>query len=185
MASPPKPKKAAPRAKRATKALDREKAIPVILAGVAAGKALDVVLKEDPTLPSPSTFWRWHMDDVKLRDNLARAREMGVEVHMDEALSIADTPMQGQIVTRKLDKDGNEYDEVRTEDMLGHRKLMIETRIKRAQMIAPRKYGPKLDVTSDGERIEMESTDVAVRLASIFAGIEKRRAGDGDDDAAG
>lgn len=168
-------KRALPRAKRPTKALDREKAIPVILAGVAAGTALDVVLKDDPTLPSPSTFWRWHMDDKDLRDNLARAREIGVEVHMDEALAIADTPMPGTVVTRKLDKDGKEYDEVRTEDMLGHRKLMIDTRIKRAQMIAPRKYGPKLDLTSDGEKVVLDDVSVATRLASIFATIEKRR----------
>jgi hypothetical protein len=180
------PKKAKPRTKRANKALDRDKAIPVILAGVAAGQALDVVLKDNPDLPSPSTFWRWHMDDEKLRDNLARAREMGVEVHMDEALVIADTPMPGRIVTRKLDKDGKEYDEVRTEDMLGHRKLMVDTRIKRAQMIAPRKYGPKLDVTSDGEKIQMDDVSVATRLASIFSEIEKRVAGSPDgEDAAG
>lgn len=183
---PARPKKAAPRTKRATKAIDRDKAIPVILAGVAAGKALDVVLKDNPDLPSPSTFWRWHMDDEDLRDNLARAREMGVEVHMDEALTIADTPMMGKVVTRKLDKDGNEYDEVRTEDMLGHRKLMVDTRYKRAQMIAPRKYGPKLDLTSDGEKIQMDDVSVATRLASIFQGIEQRVASGVDDtDAAG
>lgn len=180
-------KRAVPRTKRANKALDRGKAIPVILAGVAAGKALDVVLKENPDLPAPSTFWRWHMEDESLRDNLARAREIGVEVHMDEALSIANTPMLGTIVTRKLDKDGKEYDEVRTEDMLGHRKLMIDTRLKRAQMIAPRKYGPKLDLTSGGDKLQqLDDVSVATRLASIFSGIEKRVANaDGADDTPG
>lgn len=169
------PKASLPRAKRETKAIDRDEAIPIILAGVASGKALDAVLKENPHLPSASTFWRWHMDDEDLRDNLARARENGVEVHMDEALLIADTPMEGRIVTRKLNKDGEEYDEVRTEDMLGHRKLQIETRIKRAQMIAPRKYGPRVDVTSGGDRIKSDVDEVTrySRLAAWTAAEQR------------
>ena len=162
-----------PRTKRASKAIDRDKAIPIILAGVASGKALDAVLKDNPDLPSASTFWRWHMEDESLRDNLARARENGVEVHMDEALLIADTPMEGTVVTRKRDRDGNEYDEVRREDMLGHRKLQIETRIKRAQMIAPRKYGPRVDVTSGGDKISRELTpeEKFSRLAAMQAAM--------------
>lgn len=147
------------------KIIDREKALPLIYAEVASGKALDRVLGKDG-LPASATFWRWHMEDEAIRENLARARLNGVEVHLEEALSIADTPMEGKIVTRKLDKDGNPYDEVRTEDMLGHRKLMIDTRIKRAQMIAPRKYGPKLDMTSDGERLQL-ATIIAERREKL------------------
>lgn len=150
------------------KVIDRNKALPLIYAEVAAGKSLNSILGKNG-LPAATTFWRWHMEDEEIRDNLARARLNGVEVHLDEALSIADTPVEGRTVTRKLDKDGNEYDEVRTEDMLGHRKLQIETRIKRAQMMAPRKYGPKLDMTSDGERLQ---------LAAIIAERRERLAGD-------
>lgn len=167
---------------------ERKTALAHIYAEVASGRPLSTVLREDGgdvDLPSKSTFWRWHMEDADVRDNLARARLNGVEVHLEEALEIADTPKTGLIVTTKYDKDGNEVEETRREDMLGHRKLQVDTRIKRAQMMAPRKYGPKLDLTSDGERVVLDDVSRSARLAAIFADIEKKRAeDDGDDDRA-
>lgn len=167
---------------------ERKTALAHIYGQVASGRALSTVLREDGgevDLPSSSTFWRWHMDDVDIRDNLARARLNGVEALLEEAMEIADTPKTGLIVTSKQDKDGNEIEETRREDMLGHRKLQVETRVKRAQMINPRKYGPRLDLTSDGERVVMDDVSRAARFASIMAGIEKRReAEDGDDERA-
>lgn len=169
---------------------ERKTALAHIYAEVAGGRALSRVLREDGgevDLPSHSTFWRWHMDDVDIRDNLARARINGVEAHLEEAMEIADTPKTGLIVTTKYDKEGNEVEETRREDMLGHRRLQVETRIKRAQMIAPRKYGPKLDLTSAGERVVLDDVARSARLAAIFADIEKQRDAtddEGPDDSA-
>lgn len=143
--------------------LSREKAIAYILGEVAGGRSLVRVLREDKGVPGSSTFWRWHMEDENLRENLARARENGVEALMEEAREIADTQEIGEIVTVDGDKET-----VRKEDMLGHRKLRIETRLKYAQMIAPRKYGPKLDLTSGNEPIKMDDTAVAARAAALL-----------------
>lgn len=151
------------RRKNVGKSIDRSDVLPHIYAEVASGRSLDKVLNEDAGMPSPSTFWRWHMDDADIRDNLARARENGVERLMGETVDIANTPMLGTIVTEKADGSI----ETRKEDMLGHRKLMIETRLKYAQMIAPRKYGPKLDLTSAGERMQMDEVSALTRLAAI------------------
>jgi len=163
---------------------ERKTALAHVYGQVASCRALSRVLREvagEIDLPSHSTFWRWHMDDVDVRDNLARARLNGVEAHLEEAMEIADTPKTGLVVTSKQDKDGNEVEETRREDMLGHRRLQVDTRIKRAQMIAPRKYGPKLDLTSDGERVVLDDVARSARLAAIFAAIEKQRSGSDED----
>lgn len=159
--------------------IDRNAVLPHIFGEVASGRALDRVLNEDEGMPSPSTFWRWHMDDEDIRDNLARARENGVERLMGECIDIADTPQEG--VRTTTDEDG-EVKEVR-EDMLGHRKLRIETRFKYAQMIAPRKYGPKIDVTSGGEKLQTEVDEAtrAVRLAALAKQINLNRGADASD----
>lgn len=151
----------------------REEQLAHIYAEVAGGRALDRVLREDASLgiPPKHIFWRWHMEDEEIRDNLARARLNGVEAHLEEALEIADTPQEGEEVT--VDEEGN----VKTKrfDMLGHRKLQIETRIKRAQMIAPRKYGPKMDLTTDGQPISHDPGDVAAKAAALLATARERK----------
>lgn len=126
--------------------IDRASVLPRIYAGVAAGRSLDRVLREDEGMPDQATFWRWHMQDEEIRGDLARARENGVERLMDECVDIADEASHDTIV----DKDGN--DKPNTE-WIQRSKLRIDTRMKYAQMIAPRKYGPKLDVTTGGESL--------------------------------
>jgi hypothetical protein len=161
---------------RGPKGIDRGKVLPIIFAEVASGRSLDRVLNETSGMPSSSTFWRWHMEDEEIRDNLARARENGVERLMDECVDIADTQEIGERI--KVDEDGNE--EITREDMLGHRKLRIETRMKYAQMIAPRKYGVhRVDLTSGGDRLEStDETAVAVRVASLLRmGLDQADAG--------
>lgn len=125
---------------------DWDKILPHIYGEVACGRALTRVLKDDPGMPSPAEFWRRHMADADIRDNLAAARENGVEAIVDECKDIADTQEVGEILTHK--SDGTI--ERKTEDMLGHRKLRIETRLKYAAMIKPRKYGAKAELHHTG-----------------------------------
>lgn len=115
------------------KPIDRDAVLPIIFEAVAGGTSLDKALREIEGMPSPSTFWRWHMEDEAIRDNLARARENGVEARLEEAIEIADTA---------IDRDSAAAAKVR-----------VDTRIKLAQMLAPRKYKPGVDVTSGGEKI--------------------------------
>ena len=137
--------------------IDREIVLPLVYAGVAEGRALSNVLRDDG-MPSHSTFWRWHMEDEAVRDNLARARVNGVEVHMDDMLEISNTPMIGE--KRTVKADGGI--EIVQADMIEHRKLMIDTRLKRAQMLAPRKYGPKMALTDgDGGPLQIVIRDIA------------------------
>lgn len=162
---------------------ERQRIIEHVLTQVSCGRSVSEILAEDADMPDQATFWRWHLDDyADLRGNLASARENGVEARMEEAVKIARSPMMGEIVTverdpehqRDLDDgeeatslDGTPYDgmivKVRKEDMLGHRKLLVDTLIKSAQMLKPKKYGPKLDLTSGGERIGLSAEVEAAR----------------------
>jgi hypothetical protein len=126
----------------AAKAIDRAKVLPVIFGEVAAGRALDKVL-EDAGMPASATFWRWHMEDEQIRENLAQARANAVELHLGEIVGIADD--------KESDPDARS------------RKVRIYARERFAQMIAPRKYGPKLDLTSLGEKIGLSAEVEAAR----------------------
>jgi hypothetical protein len=92
-----------------------------------------------------------------LVQKVARAREVGVEARLERALEVAETPMIGTIETeRPVFENGKctgTVTEIRREDMLGHRKLLVDTAIKAAQMLKPKSYSPKLDVTSNGETL--------------------------------
>jgi hypothetical protein len=162
-----------------------------VLIQVSCGRTVSEILAEDDGMPDQSTFWRWHFDDyADLRGKLASARENGVEARMEEAVKVARSPMMGEIVTverdpehqKDLDEggevsslDGSPYDgmivKVRKEDMLGHRKLLVDTLIKSAQMLKPKTYGPKLDLTSGGEKIGLSAEIEAARRRS--AGNER------------
>lgn len=122
--------------------LDRAEIVPKILQSVASGISLDKTLTAEG-MPSPSTFWRWHMEDQEIRDNLARARENGVEARLEECVDISDTA---------IDRDSAAAAKVR-----------IDTRVKMAQMMAPRKYKPGIDVTSGGEKLGMPDAVQAAR----------------------
>lgn len=142
----------------------REAIISHVLAELSGGRSIARILREDDGMPAQSQFWRWHFESVELQEKVARARENGVECLMDEALDIADTPQIGEVITEDDDKRT-----VRTEDMLGHRKLRIEVRHKYAQMIAPRKYGPKLDLTSGGDKLGLTAELEAARRRAAQA----------------
>ena len=83
-------------------AFTREQQLEHIYAQVASGRALVRVLKDDDGMPHPSTFWRWHMRDEDIRDNLARARQNGVEARIDMALDVANTPMMGEEIMQEV-----------------------------------------------------------------------------------
>lgn len=95
-----------------------------IIERVSNGEPLAQVLRSDG-MPGITAFYDWLNKDKELDERFARAREAGHDVIAAEALRIADTPVEGQRTKRT--KDGVE---VTTEDMLGHRRLQVETRLK-------------------------------------------------------
>lgn len=104
------------------------------------GEPLRQICRDDH-MPAWRTVYGWINADKSFSARFARAREIGFDFIAEEALEIADTPMEG--VREETSTDGHK---VIREDMLGHRRLRIDTRLKLLAKWSPKKYGEKTSV---------------------------------------
>jgi len=112
--------------------------------------------------------------DPELAASIARARDIGYDAIAEECLLIADTPQFGQ--KQVMTDEGTA---TTIEDMLGHRKLQIETRLKLLAKFHPTKYGDKLGLHGvDGAApIKTEDTN-ANKFLEVIRNMEMtKRAG--------
>ena len=100
----------------------------------------------DQHMPSDGTVRSWSDAMPEVAVAIARAREAGFDFIAADCLSIADQTCEGVEITTKANGD---VDEKRA-DMLGHRKLRIETRLKLLAKWDPKRYGDKMALT-DGD----------------------------------
>ena len=121
--------------------LTREQQIAHVLAECAGGRPIYKILTEDAGMPCSSAFWGWLLKDADLMEKVAQARAHGSEALLDEAIAIADD----------------------TEDCPKSRAVRVNTRIKAAQMLKPKTYGPKLDLTSGGDKLALSAELEAAR----------------------
>lgn len=142
-------------------AYDRETLIKEICGRLAEGEPLAVICR-DLHMPGVTTVWEWQKENKAFAESIAQARETGFDVIAADCLRLADTPVMGVEVTTK--PDGSQ--EEKRGDMLGHRKLQIETRLKLLAKWDPKRYG---------DRIAMEhsvDTSLADRLARARARVD-------------
>ena len=99
----------------------------------------------DPKIPHWNSVYRWMEEDATFSVRIAHARDIGHDAIAEEALQIANTPIVG--VTKTYKADGTV--EAKEEDMLGHRKLQIETRLKLLAKWNPKRYGDKIELRGD------------------------------------
>lgn len=143
--------------------LDRAKIIAHVLVEVASGRYVSRIIAEDDGMPDQATFWRWHFEDWNdLRGKLADARAQGVEALLDECGEIADDGTNDYALKPKKNEDDPDEYAFDRENVL-RSKLRVETRIKMAQMLKPKTYGPKLDLTSGGEKLSLAAELDAAR----------------------
>jgi hypothetical protein len=112
--------------------------------------------------------------DPELAASIARARDIGYDAIAEECLQIADTVMFGQ--KQVMTDEGTA---TTIEDMLGHRKLQIETRLKLLAKFHPTKYGEKIGVHGVAGQPPVSTEDTGVtRLFELLRNAElKTRAG--------
>lgn len=127
-------------------------------------------------MPHPSTFRRWcdaghELDGEALSIAYACARDDGFDAIAAEALAISNAPCEGAITT-----DDGEKVTVRKEDMLGHRKLQVETRLKLLAKWDPKRYGdlvklagpdgqgPVPTISFTGELTPQQATEAYAKL---------------------
>lgn len=108
-------------------------------------RGLDWICDHDETLPSARTVHRWLAANESFCQAYLRARERQADLIFDQALEISDTTEEGIETVEKADGSV----ETRKGDMLGHRKLKVDTRLRMAGKLSPKKYGDKLELAGD------------------------------------
>jgi hypothetical protein len=131
---------------------DRDALVPTICARLATGEPHTVILRDLGL--KVRTVNDWRAQDPEIAAQFDEARELGYDAIAAQCVNIADTPQLGVIEKLELitDKDGGSrmvVTERRNEDMLGHRKLQIETRLKLLAKWDPRRYGDKVQHSND------------------------------------
>lgn len=136
MTAAPKRKLGRPKQDPETNAAAKAK----IIAGISEGITLAEICRR-PGMPKVSTVYLWRDQDPAFAEGFGRARESGHDIIAAECLRIADTPLIGEEETER-----SSGVEVKRGDMLGHRRLQIETRMKLLAKWDPRRYGDKVQI---------------------------------------
>jgi hypothetical protein len=121
-----------------------------IIEQVSAGKPLREICREQQI--GKSTIYRCMKDDVDFAGRFARAREEGFDAIAEEAYAIADAaPEYTQTQFGKKVDAG----------FVAHQRNRIETRLKLLAKWDPKRYGDKVDLTSNGGPIAVHIARLA------------------------
>lgn len=145
---------------------DRDEWVPKICARLAEGEPLAVICR-DIGIPR-RTVNEWRLVDEAIAKQFDEARDEGFDTLAAQCLEIADNTQEGVEIVEK-----NGHREIHHGDMLGHRKLRIETRLKLLAKWDPRRYGDRMALTgAGGGAIEFRKTQDLTddELARIAAG---------------
>lgn len=136
---------------------EKEEAFKSVCSRIVAGEALSKILAE-PNTPSTQTFYKWLNESEEMAKDYARATDIRADVLFERMMDIAATPDPGETVTTKTvtTKVGDKGREVKKmkADRLGHRRLQVDTIKWAISKLKPKKYGDKLDITSDNEKLQ-------------------------------
>lgn len=152
---------------------DRDVMVPAICLRLATGKEPMTVICRDLDVPV-RTVNQWRKDDAEIALQFGEARDLGYDAIAHDALTISDTPFIGIIekVERVTSKDGKSklvVTERRKEDMLGHRRLQVETRLKLLAKWDPRRYGDKTAI----DHTSSDGTMTPKGLGEFYASLPK------------
>lgn len=114
---------------------------------IALGSSLRTALKGDD-MPSMSMVFRWLREHKEFREQYARATEERTEAMSEDILDIADDGTNDYM--EKENKDGGTY-EVLNSEAIQRSRLRVDTRKWLMSKMKPKKYGDKLDMTTNGK----------------------------------
>ncbi|GAT33283.1 hypothetical protein TSACC_21696 [Terrimicrobium sacchariphilum] len=106
-------------------------------------RGLDYICGTNEEFPSAKTVHAWLNEHEDFRKSYVLARERQADLLFDECLEIADNAAQDTIL---LEKNGCEI-ELPDKEWILRSKLRVDTRMRMAGKLAPKKYGDKQEVT--------------------------------------
>lgn len=137
-----------------------------ILRRLTQGETLAAICRSNEKLPVPMTWFNWCAADEDLSLAYARARDAGESVIAEQCKEIAASEPKTYATEHGLRVDPGD---------VAHKKLMIETNLKLLAIWNPKKYGAKVDVTTDNKPIVADTTDIAARTAALLAAARARK----------
>ena len=127
----------------------------------------------DEHMPAWTSIYAWAAQDKQLSERIAQAREQGYDAIAEDLLAIADTPLMGDTETSSANGLT-----ITRQDMLGHRKLQIETRLKLLAKWNPKKYGDRQILAGDKDSPLEVKADLGVfetMLQTVELGRQAKR----------
>lgn len=115
---------------------------------IAEGMSLRSVCKADD-MPAMSTVFKWLRLHKEFTEQYAHATEERTEAMVEDILDIADDGTNDLMTIVK----GNAEYEVENKEVTNRSRLRVDTRKWIMAKMKPKKYGEKLDLTSDGKAL--------------------------------
>lgn len=115
---------------------------------LAQGLSLRTVCKSEE-MPAISTVFNWFRTKKGFVEQYARAKQESADAMAEEILDIADDGSNDFMVITK----GNKEYEVENKEVTNRSRLRVDTRKWIMSKMKPKKYGDKLDVTSNGKAL--------------------------------
>lgn len=123
----------------------KEIAFATIIERLYKGEALEPILASDPNLPTAYTFFKWIIDPDYAKV-YAYAREVKAHKIFDECLVIADNLEGNEDTIHQVQRD----------------RLRLDARKFYLAKVLPKVYGEKVDITSNGEALNIVSLGVGI-----------------------
>lgn len=120
-----------------------------ICAELALGNSIRTVCKPDD-MPSVATIFNWFRTQPQFLEQYTRAKQESADAMAEDILDIADDGTNDWMIAHR--KDDSEAWQLNGEHIQRSR-LRIDTRKFLMAKMKPKVYGEKLDLTSDGEKI--------------------------------
>ena len=121
---------------------------------ISEGESVRTIVK-DEKMPSSSTIFRWLLDEEKkqFREQYERARNIQAELMFEELLDIADDGSNDWVL--REGKDEEEWWQL-NQEAISRSRLRVDTRKWYLSKVLPKKFGEKMDVTTDGKPISIQ-----------------------------
>lgn len=113
------------------------------------------------------TFYKWLSKNKELQVMYNYAREVRSDVLFEEIVEIADTTEEGVKI-----KETDRGTEIIKGDMTEHRRLRIDARKWVVSKMCPKKYGDKLDITTDNKAIDNAGVSIVFEGSELMSKIK-------------
>lgn len=127
--------------------LEKKDKIDLIIDLIEEGGSIRSILKRSDTVGT-KTFYKWLEESEELQERYKIATKKRADNIFEEMLEIADK--------QEADMGYNERgEEIINHNVINRSRLQIDTRKWMLGKMNPKKYGDKLDVTSDGDKLQV------------------------------